>query len=150
MLSYLYVFPAHLIGIAITLIALLIATVTDIKHNTIPIGLFPITLVLLAIIERPTLENLLGMLIMGILFFMFAAFGNSGGGDVLMMMAIGYQLGIGPVLWCGLISYSIYAIFSVCYYWTRKKKDKNKHKQFPFAPFALIGYITVEIMFFIF
>lgn len=132
------------IQIAVVMTALLIASITDIKTQTIPIVLFPATLFVLILIERPDVDNFIGAFLLFLMFFLIAAFGNGGGGDALMMAAVGYQLGIGHGLWCAFIAYSLYALFCLGYIITHKKKDKRK--QFAFAPFALTGYAIVNIV----
>lgn len=127
-----------IINIGIIILALMIATITDIYKQEIPIYLFPIACIICTLFTIPKLENFIGALILGITFLLFAVFGNNGGGDVIMMAVVGYQLGIRKALWCALIAYLLYAIYAVIYYLIKK----NKHKSFPFAPFALIGYLS--------
>lgn len=132
------------ISIGIMILSLVIATSTDVKTKTIPIPLFPITIALLLLTDYPTADHLTGCFILGVIFFLFAAFGNSGGGDVLMMAAVGLQLGIGPGLWCAFITYMLYSIFAVGYCLIH---HNSRNKQFPLAPFTLIGYILTNILY---
>ena len=148
MLSYFGLGHLYFLTFIIVLTALIIASFTDIKSKTIPILLFPLTMCVSCILVFPTWERLIGFFILGLAFFLFASFGNGGGGDVFMMSTIGLQMGISKGLWCATISYIIYAIFAVTYYLAQppKKREKAKLKQFPFAPFALLGYIATYVL----
>ena len=148
MLSYFGLGHLYFLTFIIVLTALIIASFTDIKSKTIPILLFPLTMCVSCILVFPTWERLIGFFILGLVFFFFVSFGNGGGGDVFMMAAIGLQTGISKGLWCATISYIIYAIFAVTYYISQppKKRKKAKLKQFPFAPFALLGYIATYVL----
>ena len=135
MLSYFGLGHLNFLTFIIVLTALTIASVTDIKSKTIPILLFPLTMCVSCILVFPTWERLIGFFILGLAFFLFASFGNGGGGDVFMMATIGLQMGISKGLWCATISYIIYAIFDICYICSyllsssaTKKKKKGKTK----------------------
>lgn len=147
MLEYILNIPSLWISIALIIASLTIAAVTDIKTQKIPILLFPITLALLIAVLKPDMDHICGGILLGVTFLMFALFGNGGGGDVLMMAVVGYQMGVRAALWCGLMSYTCYALFAVGYYITRKKKNRDKKKQFPFAPFAMLGFLIVTGVF---
>ena len=123
MLSYFGLGHLNFLTFIIVLTALTIASVTDIKSKTIPILLFPLTMCVNCILVFPTWERLIGFFILGLAFFLFASFGNGGGGDVFMMATIGLQIAQPP-----------------------KKRKKAKLKQFPFAPFALLGYIATYVL----
>ena len=128
MLSYFGLGHLNFLTFIIVLTALTIASVTDIKSKTIPILLFPLTMCVNCILVFPTWERLIGFFILGLAFFLFASFGNGGGGDVFMMATIGLQMGISKVAQ------------------PPKKRKKAKLKQFPFAPFALLGYIATYVL----
>ena len=131
------------------LIVLLIAAFYDCKSSIIPLYLFPIliaAIVPLAVISgQPQItDSLIGLLIGTGTFLTLAIFFKGGGADILMMGTLGWCLGVRGTLILILVSSAVYSMFvtvHVIYCVVRKKPKDFLHKQYPFAPFVLTGYI---------
>lgn len=130
-------------------ITLLVATYYDCKSSIIPFYLFPIlvgVVVPLSVIygKPQIIDSLIGLLIGASTFLALAIFFNGGGADILMMGTLGWCLGVRGTIILILASSGIYALFAtivVCYCAFIKKEKGALHKQYPFAPFVLAGYI---------
>lgn len=116
--------------------SLCIASYTDVKTRTIPVWLFPSVMVIgsgiLLYMEQFGYWNPIGLACMLIPTFVLATTGNFGGGDVLMLSAIGLMLGedvVGYVVVLATISTGFFLL------------TKLRKKEYPIAPFALVSYI---------
>lgn len=130
----------------ILLVALIIATITDIKTKTIPLWLFPLTLLLSITVDLMSNYKLTfpikfsGMLCMFLLFLLASRFGG-GGGDIIMMSVLGWIVGLRYSLYISFIAFIIYilslfAVKNIC-----KRKDYKFN--LPFAPFVLSGTLIL-------
>ena len=132
------------------LAVLLIATFYDCKSSIIPLYLFPTlvaAIVPLAVISgQPQItDSLIGMLIGTGTFLTLAIFFKGGGADILMMGTLGWCLGVRGVIILTLASSVVYSVFAsivVLYCLFKKRPREFLHKQYPFAPFILTGYIV--------
>lgn len=124
----------------IFLIALVIASYTDVKTREIPLRVFPIETVIVfmyyILIHERLKDHFIGALIMFLLFFVSSLFGMMGGGDVIMMSAAGFVIGIQDMI-----------LFTICMAVTgtiiviiMRKKGKQ-----PMAPFVLAAFILFLI-----
>ncbi|WP_368191145.1 prepilin peptidase [Blautia sp. 1033sp1_1033st1_G9_1033SCRN_220408] len=116
--------------------SLCIASYTDVKTRTIPVWLFPSVMVIgsgiLLYMEQFGYWNLIGLACMLIPTFALATTGNFGGGDVLMLSAIGLMLGedvVGYVVVLATISTGFFLL------------TKLRKREYPIAPFALVSYL---------
>lgn len=116
--------------------SLCIASYTDVKTRTIPVWLFPSVMVIgsgiLLYMEQFGYWNLIGLACMLIPTFALATTGNFGGGDVLMLSAIGLMLGedvVGYVVVLATISTEFFLL------------TKLRKREYPIAPFALVSYL---------
>lgn len=120
------------------LIALLLASGTDIKKNEIPIWLFPLLSVLF-IIYRFSYINwiyaIIGLMIGIVSYTIMALKFDGGGGDIIMMGSIGFILGPKILLHIACVS----SICCLMYYIVKKTKTA------PYAPFVTISYILCFI-----
>lgn len=117
-------------------ISLCIASYTDVRTRTISVWLFPSVMVIgsgiLLYMGQFGYWNLIGLACMLIPTFVLATTGNLGGGDVLMLSAIGLMLGedvVGYVVVLATISTGFFLL------------TKLRKKEYPIAPFALVSYI---------
>ena len=127
----------------ILLVSLLVAAYTDYKTRTIPIWLFPLTVLLYSIQVVWTggyigTENILGFLCMFLPTLLLSINGKMGGGDVLMLSAIGFLLGYKLTVYVFIVS-----VISTLYFIIILKFKK---KECPLAPFALVAYILFLIL----
>ena len=119
---------------------LLFATITDFKKREVPY-IYIILLILTALIDfRAT--NMLGFLLS--VPFYFAQLGGRcmGGGDVLIVAALGFSLGFAPtlvtvIIWC--------IVFIIAGLITEIKKGKRK-ELFPFVPALAVGYVVTTVL----
>ncbi|MCR5479024.1 MAG: A24 family peptidase [Ruminococcus sp.] len=121
------------------LLALSYAAYTDKKRGEIPIWLFPFLLAVFTLIrinEINWFDSLIGLFIGFVTFLAMALFFNGGGGDVIMMSAIGFICGVRPLLYISMLASGILLIFHLTH------KDK---KEVPYAPFVLLSYILFMI-----
>lgn len=116
--------------------SLCIASYTDVKTKTIPVWLFPSVMVIgsggLLYIGQFGIWNMIGLVCMLFPTFVLATTGNFGGGDVLMLSAIGLMLGedvAGYVVVLATISTGFFLL------------TKLRKKEYPIAPFALVSYL---------
>ena len=129
--------------------ALIYSAHFDYKNNTIPIFVFSILLAFIipiSVIAKQfnIIESIFGTLIGISVFLLMALFFEGGGGDVLMMGVLGWILGIRGIAFLILASSLTYCSFAtgamlvncVC------KRKNDLRKQYPFAPFVLVGYVV--------
>lgn len=122
------------------LAALALATYTDIKSRTIPLYLFPATLLISifynAIVGIPMgIWNLLGFCCACIPSFAAGIAGTLGGADIIMLSIIGLLLGEEFII-CTIIL----AVISTLFLGVIKLKNSS-YQTAPIAPFALISYV---------
>lgn len=128
----------------IILIALIVATYTDVKTKTIPVFLFP-AVSLFGVIYLLYQQNyevklsILFALFAFVSYLILALLFGGGGGDIIMMTALALLLNK-DILYLILISHTIMCIVSFVLYIKRKKKET-----LPFAPFVLVAYIIYLI-----
>lgn len=124
------------------LIALLIASVTDIKKKEIPILLFPSFTVMFLIVNHATISiinSLLGFFI-GLVAFSFLAWKFSGGGgDIIMMSCLGAAYG------ARILSYVIVLSSFIMLFYYLLRKDKDKKLIVPYAPFVTLSFIILVL-----
>ena len=119
---------------------LLFATITDFKKREVPY-IYIILLILTALIDfRAT--NMLGFLLS--VPFYFAQLGGRcmGGGDVLIVAALGFSLGFVPTLVTVIIGCIVFIIAGLI---TEIKKGKRK-ELFPFVPALAVGYVVTTVL----
>ena len=119
---------------------LLFATITDFKKREVPY-IYIILLILTALIDfRAT--NMLGFLLS--VPFYFAQLGGRcmGGGDVLIVAALGFSLGFMQTLVTVIIGCIVFIIAGLV---TEIKKGKGK-ELFPFVPALTVGYIVTTVL----
>jgi len=141
---------AFLALISSTLLAIL---VIDLKEQLIPDILVLIVLIssiihkaLLHFLEGipfPLTDSLLGLIIAGGLFLLivFVSRGGMGGGDVTLIGALGFVLGVRGILMVIFLSFVLGSVISIFLLTTRIKSRKDP---IPFGPFIVISfYITL-------
>lgn len=123
---------------------LLYSSYTDIKRKEIPIILYfiftAITFGVHFYFKHNMLPYLLGLAAMVILFFIQAIF-SGGGGDIIMMAFIGLSNG----LFFSLITTIIAFAATIPFFIYKKIQHKDLREEYPFAPFACIGYTCTLI-----
>lgn len=117
--------------------ALALATYIDIKTRTIPLYLFPATLLISVFYNAIAgismgVWNLLGFCCACIPSFATGMTGTLGGADIIMLSIIGLLLGEEFIIYT-----IILAVISTLFFLMTRLKNKN----YPVAPFALISYI---------
>lgn len=119
------------------LIPLIVAAITDLKTRTIPLWLFPATLFFYIYETQKVsyIENLIALIVVGMMFTLLAVFFSAGGGDIIEMSVVAFVLGLNDTLLLCLYASSI------LYLWLILKKEK----QVPFAPFVLMSYLLLLI-----
>lgn len=129
--------------------ALIAIAAIDLKEQLIPDSLVLSVLVfsilhktflhLHAGIAFPFFDSVLGMLIAGGLFLLIVLVsgGGMGGGDVTLIGALGFVLGVRMILLVVFISFILGALISVFLLATSLKSRKDP---IPFGPFIVLGY----------
>ena len=117
---------------------------TDIKSREIP-NVVPITIFLSGLIEFSPLRACIGFVIIGFVFLLAAMFGNMGGGDIRLMTACGFALGLWGGILQTIIGLSLAALYALGLRVTKKKKD-IRHLAIPLAPFLGVGGILAYIL----
>ena len=119
---------------------LLFATITDFKKREVPY-IYIILLILTALIDfRAT--NMLGFLLSVPFYFAQKEGRCMGGGDVLIVAALGFSLGLAPTLVTVIIGCIVFIIAGLV---TEIKKGKGK-ELFPFVPALTVGYIVTTVL----
>lgn len=122
---------------------LLIAACTDIKDRTIPIWLFPSTLIAYIICcvftgQPMGYTNIIGFIVMGTASLTGCVAGFMGGGDVIMLAVIGYIFGINKIIpFTVLMMLTGFIVFAV---------KKFKDVEIPVAPLVLIAFIVYLVL----
>lgn len=136
-----------MINIWVFLGVLIIATYTDIKSKTIPIGLFPIIGIVCLLIniscDNFGYENIIAGFIM-FLIFILATFLGGGGADVIMYSILGLTFGITTSIWITIISLLIYSLYTIIFCLLKKKSIKTT--TLALAPATLFGYIIYFVI----
>ena len=119
---------------------LLFATITDFKKREVPY-IYIILLILTALIDfRAT--NMLGFLLSVPFYFAQKEGRSMGGGDVLIVAALGFSVGLAPTLVTVIIGCIVFIIAGLV---SEIKKGKGK-QLFPFVPALTIGYIVNTVL----
>ena len=130
----------------IILIALAIASFTDIRKGEIPIWLFPSAIILVCTTRLwegsfELFPSLIGFFVWFTLYILFALFAGSGGGDAIMMGSMGFMIYAFPTLKVTIISIAVYILTVVAIVISKGSElDRKKRIQLPYAPFVGIGY----------
>lgn len=130
----------HLIKTILLLCILLFASVTDFKKMQVPY-LYIILLILTALIDFRA-SNMLGCLLSVPFYFAQNEGRCMGGGDVLMVAALGFSLGLVPTLVTVIIGCIVFIIAGLV---SEIKKGKGK-QLFPFVPALTVGYIVTTVL----
>ena len=138
----------------LVLLALGVAAVCDSQTGQIPVFLFPVLWALCLPLtffsyRFDLMDSVIGCLISVCVFLILAIFFKGGGGDILMMGAVGWCLGIRGTVYLILLSSLFYLIFTLGVFGYRLAKGKPGNiltSQYPYAPFVLCGYI-VQVLF---
>lgn len=127
---------------ATNIIALIIATITDIKTREIFTWLFPVSFGVSTILNIFYIYNygnhldvimlVAGGLIFGIASFIMAKKGKMGGGDVIMLACVGGSIGFLRISEALLIS----CVAGIIWMFTKKERSV------PYAPLLLIGFVS--------
>ena len=119
---------------------LLFATVTDFKKREVPY-IYVILLILTALIDFRA-SNMLGF-VLSVPFYFAQRDGRCmGGGDVLIVAALGFSLGFVPTLATVMIGCIVFIIAGLI---TEIKKGK-RNELFPFVPALTVGYIVTTVL----
>lgn len=119
---------------------LLFASVTDYKKREVPY-IYIILLILTALIDFRA-SNMLGCLLSVPFYFSQNEGRCMGGGDVLIVAALGFSLGLAPTLVTVIIGCIVFIIAGLV---SEIKKGKGK-QLFPFVPALTIGYIVNTVL----
>ena len=119
---------------------LLFASVTDYKKREVPY-IYIILLILTALIDFRA-SNMLGCLLSVPFYFGQNEGRCMGGGDVLIVAALGFSLGLVPTLVTVIIGSIVFIIAGLV---SEIKKGKGK-QLFPFVPALTIGYIVNTVL----
>ena len=119
---------------------LLFASVTDYKKREVPY-IYIILLILTALIDFRAF-NMLGCLLSVPFYFAQNKGRCMGGGDVLIVAALGFSLGLAPTLVTVIIGCIVFIIAGLI---TEIKKGKRK-ELFPFVPALTVGYIVTTVL----
>ena len=122
------------------LCVLLFASVTDFKKMQVPY-LYIILLILTALIDFKAL-NMLGCLLSVPFYFAQNEGRCMGGGDVLIVAALGFSIGLAPTLVTVIIGCIVFIIAGLI---SEIKKEKGK-QLFPFVPALTVGYIVTTVL----
>lgn len=154
-LLYIFFYQVKLDFVFLALISstLLAILVIDLKEQLIPDVLVLIVLIssiihkaLLHFLEGipfPLTDSLLGLIIAGGLFLLivFVSRGGMGGGDVTLIGALGFVLGVKGILTVVFLSFVLGSVISIFLLAARIKSRKDP---IPFGPFIVISfYITL-------
>lgn len=119
---------------------LLFATVTDFKKREVPY-IYVILLILTALIDFRA-SNMLGF-VLSVPFYFAQRDGRCmGGGDVLIVAALGFSLGFVPTLATVMTGCIVFIIAGLI---TEIKKGK-RNELFPFVPALTVGYIVTTVL----
>ena len=136
----------------IILIALAIASFTDIRKGEIPVWVFPSAAILVCTVRFwegsfDLMSSIIGFFIYFTIYILFALFAKSGGGDAIMMGSMGFMIYAYPTLKVIIISLLVYIVTVIAIVISKGAElDRNKRLQLPYAPFVGIGYAVSCMM----
>lgn len=132
---------------------LILITIIDLKEMMIPDSLV-ITIAILSILHKslnyiihktPTnlLDSIEGALLAGIIFLLIVIIskGGMGGGDVTLIIALGFILGVKHILLAIFLSFILGGVISAFLLITKLKTKKDP---VPFGPFIVLGFIITS------
>lgn len=119
---------------------LLFATVTDFKKREVPY-IYIIMLILTALIDFRA-SNMLGVFLSVPFYFAQKEGRCMGGGDMMLVAALGFSLGFMPTLVTVIIGCIVFIIAGLI---SEIKKGKGK-QLFPFVPALTVGYIVTTVL----
>lgn len=134
---------------------LIAITVMDLKYQIIPdllvlwvLGfsvLHKTLLHFLADVSFPVSDSLLGLILAGLLFLLIVIFSDEGmgGGDVTLIAALGFVLGLRMIFLVIFLSFILGALISLFLLAAGLKTRKDP---IPFGPFIVLGYFIVLFM----
>ncbi|WP_422487185.1 prepilin peptidase [Gudongella sp. DL1XJH-153] len=124
----------------------------DLKDQIIPDSLV-ITVLVLSILQKtllhfydgvpfPLMDSLLGLFIAGGIFLLIVFFsgGGMGGGDVTLIAALGFILGVRLIFLNIFLAFILGAVISIFLLATKIKSRKDP---IPFGPFIILGFFMV-------
>lgn len=151
-LFFYFNFSADFVFYALISSVLVVITVIDLKEMIIP-DILVVIILILSILHKATnyfiygqapeiLNSLGGLLIAGGLFLAIVILsgGGMGGGDVTLIGALGFVLGVKYILLTIFISFILGAFISIGLLAT---KIKTKKDPIPFGPFIIIAFFIV-------
>jgi len=126
---------------------LIVAGYIDIKTKTIP-DYIHVLIILIGLIDIDLVESLIGLIIVPLPFFIMACLKENsiGGGDIKLMGACGFFLGVTGGLVGSVIGLVVAVVVNGLYY---KIKNKNKTIGFALAPYLGFGSYLSFIIFLI-
>lgn len=136
----------------IILIALAIASFTDIRKGEIPVWVFPSAAILVCTVRFwegsfDLMSSIIGFFIYFTIYILFALFAKSGGGDAIMMGSMGFMIYAYPTLKVIIISLLVYIVTVIAIVISKGAElDRSKRLQLPYAPFVGIGYAVSCMM----
>lgn len=128
---------------ALFLLAILAASLYDLQTRTIPDWIH-VAIIIIGLIDFNLTRSIAGLLLSPLPFLIMAVMqsGSVGGGDIKLIGASGFILGVGLTTMAAMISIGIVACFYTLYYLSYKKA---KCTTFPFAPFFQVGCMIVIV-----
>ncbi len=122
-----------------SVIVMVAAAYSDIRTGTIPVFLFPMTFVfdflIVIVYQDSVLDSLIGLAIFTTAAMVCCIVSDFGGGDLLMLGAMGFTVGISGTLWfigAAAASMTIWLI----------KSRQHPHLQVRLAPFVFSGVLA--------
>lgn len=148
---YFYGFTLDFIFYAIITSILIVITFVDLDIMEIP-DIFVVSLLLVSVLHKALncfiyniefgfLDSLLGFLVSGILFLLIITVskGGMGGGDMTLIAALGFILGLKKIAVTILLSFLYGSIISI---FLLASKLKTRKDPIPFGPFIVLGFFT--------
>jgi len=115
----------------------------DIRTGELP-DIVPIVILLTGFIGFSPMDSILGLLAAGLPFLIAAYMGGMGGGDIRLMAASGFALGLWGGILQTVIGLSIALLFAAVH------KKTRRHDALPLVPFLGVGGVIVYLMITIF
>ena len=129
---------------AAIVILLCIGSVLDIKFREIP-NWISVAVIFSAVLNF-NLQNLWGLIVAVIFFFVALFTGKIGGGDVKLIAALSVVCGLWGSFALLLLAQISMLIFYAGYYLFRKINGKTADKALPFVPFITFGYVLTTFI----
>jgi leader peptidase (prepilin peptidase)/N-methyltransferase len=125
-------------------IILIVAGYIDIKTKTIP-DYIHVLIIIVGLINIDVFQSVIGLIIVPLPFFIMACFKEDsiGGGDIKLMGACGFFLGVTDGLVASVVGLVIAVVVNGFYYWI---KNKDKTIGFALAPYLGLGCMCAYIM----